>query len=128
MGMKWCEKCGGPVWRDPRSYEQGWNCIHGCRLCWLEEVSGVRRFGSGQWGERVADANSTDNSPATSTWLPPGARESVQVHAVNPATALQMWLRDRSMWEREEPWVDLIDRARRLLCGDVEQAVRIMLP
>jgi hypothetical protein len=93
--MKWCERCGGPRGRPLRELT-----LHGCRLCWLalwtsqevrwdaEEDAGYSAEGESlsaveAWMARDALANgtltvercnSTDDTAADSTWLPPGQR------------------------------------------------------
>lgn len=79
--MNYCDKCGGP--RYPR--KSNWMMVDDCRLCWLyrcetnptwgwDRQKNRRWEGSYDWEGREEECNSTADSPATSTWLPPGAR------------------------------------------------------
>lgn len=59
--MKFCEKCGGPLRPDH------------CRLCWMDTIEAYRPLGTQYQPPRpylVDDCNSTDDTDATSTWLP----------------------------------------------------------
>ena len=69
--MNYCDKCGGPL-RDPR-LDRSWHNVDGCRLCWLETYV-IRQHPSWTWRGLNEQGNSTANTPATSMWLPPGAR------------------------------------------------------
>lgn len=90
--MQYCDKCGGPL----RSAEDadGWFNVDGCRLCWLDATAVDVPRGPVEWLGWDEQGNSTADSPATSTWLPPGAREPVQ-HMSH----------ERAMWIIQ-PWLE----------------------
>ena len=105
----WCS-CGGPLWREqwhPLTSES-WVT---CRLCDLE-VRGSERWSSrggvydlaalnayatlrtmtaNLWHDRRDEANDTANSPARSTWLPPGANDPTNVRGGTMAIASQIY-------------------------------------
>lgn len=114
MTREWCPTCGGPRWRDSEKYASGimgrrwqrWETVDGCRLCWLHLPTLPRRQPIEWRGLTVDAANSADNSPATSTWLPVGCREMSDVwrrvvdrDRDRPAHALGHWLRGWAITE-----------------------------
>lgn len=82
----WCE-CGGPLWREDE-----------CRVCRLTVTYPKLFWPPIPWTR--ADANSTENTAATSTWLPVGARDFDVRRAIGWGLVdfgyLQHWL--------VEPW------------------------
>lgn len=71
MSRRWCH-CGAPLWRP-----------HGvCRVCWLVVTLPRAQEYAGGWAQRlwtgdrnVERVNSTDDTAATSRWLPRGGAE-----------------------------------------------------
>jgi len=92
----WCH-CGSPLWRDDHDeINPTVDSVDGCRLCGLDhwttldvwdEASGIIRDGyrtapravdvyddyAYHWPESAGADNSTDDTDATSHWLPEGA-------------------------------------------------------
>lgn len=103
--MQYCDKCGGPL-RSNRYGEWCNICLlldrsdDWCRhLEWHGEMidDGVRWHGDAdrmyaEWGDRQDAANSTADSPATSTWLPDGAFEPITAqHRGTPPANPEAW-------------------------------------
>ncbi len=105
----WCPTCRGPLWRPASGLT-----IRGCRLCWLDRVL-LDTAGAAVWPwsgrERFnlrGDCNSTEDTAATSEWLPRAHMPRRIVHHPDEATALHRWL---AIWGTSEFTRDASDRA-----------------
>ena len=111
----YCPTCNGPLWRTEEEVGIGgtWSGDV-CRLCWLaipcaddhllphdpdafNAATDLRHETRGEWRGRVDEANSTENTAATSRLMPlPGRDWIVRLQIGDAAARLDLWLQHAS--------------------------------
>lgn len=114
MSTRYCPTCGGPLWphHEDRTVAGWWDtAIDDCRLCWLMFPGGEEGFDVADsveamldrvdqrlddvalWRQRIAEANTSSATTASSLFLPVGARDwTVTTAAEGDAARLDVWL------------------------------------